>query len=104
MRRPKPRRSRPWTRRLSKKKSNDLYSLRYSDFVVPLVKAVQELSSQNSGLQSQVDSLQSVITSIQQQIAALKNSPISSISGGSSPYLQQNAPNPFNSSTLINYY
>jgi hypothetical protein len=86
------------------KGNSDLYGLRYSDFVVPLVKAVQELSSQNSNLQSQVDSLQSQITSILQQLAALKASPITSISGGSSPYLQQNAPNPFNSSTLINYY
>jgi hypothetical protein len=86
------------------KNGNDLYSLRYSDFVVPLVKAVQELSSQNSNLQSQVDSLQSQIASIQQQIAALKNPALTSISGGSSSFLQQNAPNPFNSTTLINYY
>lgn len=85
------------------KNSNDLYSLRYSDFVVPLVKAVQELSSQNSNLQSQVDSLQSQINSIQQQLASMKSSAFTSISGSSS-YLLQNAPNPFNSSTLINYY
>jgi hypothetical protein len=73
-------------------------------YIVPLVKAVQELSSQNSNLQSQVDSLQSQINSIQQQIAALKNPALTSISGGTSSFLQQNAPNPFNSTTLINYY
>ena len=32
----------------------DLYSLRYSDFVVPLVKASQELSQQNISLQRTV--------------------------------------------------
>ena len=29
---------------------NDFYQLRYSDFVVPLVKSVQELSKQNEEL------------------------------------------------------
>ncbi len=29
------------------KNENDLYGLRYAEFVVPLVKAVQELSHQN---------------------------------------------------------
>jgi len=34
-----------------------IYSLRYGEFVVPLVKAVQELSEQNERLQKQVDEL-----------------------------------------------
>jgi len=50
-----------------------------------------------------VDSLQSQINSIQQQLAFMKSSAFTSVSGSSS-YLLQNAPNPFNSSTLINYY
>ena len=37
---------------------NELYSLRYSDFVVPLVKSVQEV---NAKLESQIQSLQSEI-------------------------------------------
>ena len=48
------------------KNGNDLYSLRYSDFVVPLVKAVQELSQQNvqqqlinEQQQKQIDELKS---------------------------------------------
>jgi hypothetical protein len=34
-----------------------IYSLRYAEFVVPLAKAVQELSDQNERLQKQVDEL-----------------------------------------------
>lgn len=34
-----------------------VYGLRYSEFVVPLVKAVQELSEQNDRLQQQVNEL-----------------------------------------------
>jgi hypothetical protein len=34
-----------------------IYSLRYGEFVVPLVKAVQELSEQNAKLQAQIDEL-----------------------------------------------
>jgi hypothetical protein len=30
-----------------------LYALRYSDFVVPLIKAVQELSEQNDSLRNE---------------------------------------------------
>jgi hypothetical protein len=36
---------------------NDLYGLRYAEFVVPLVKAVQELSSQNVELKNQLDEI-----------------------------------------------
>ncbi|MDR1120364.1 MAG: hypothetical protein LBM08_05560 [Dysgonamonadaceae bacterium] len=34
-----------------------IYGLRYAEFVVPLVKAVQELSEQNDRLQAQVNEL-----------------------------------------------
>jgi len=37
------------------------YGLRYAEFVVPLVKAVQELSEQNNQLQKQVDELKELV-------------------------------------------
>ncbi len=43
------------------KNNNDLYGLRYDEFVVPLVKAVQELSAQNDLLQVQIDQLKKEI-------------------------------------------
>jgi hypothetical protein len=79
---------------------NSLYALRYADFVVPLVKAVQELSNKNDSLDNVIDSLktaqtnlQAQINSLAQQMAMLK----------SSAQLQQNIPNPFKNSTTINY-
>jgi len=38
-----------------------IYSLSYAEFVVPLVKAVQELSAQNEQLQQQIDELKSLL-------------------------------------------
>jgi trimeric autotransporter adhesin len=39
------------------KNEKDLYGLRYAEFVVPLVKSVQELSAQNKELEKQNDEL-----------------------------------------------
>jgi len=83
------------------KNSNDLYGLRYSDFVAPLVKAVQELSKTNDSLKEQVANLQSQINEIVQQISNFKLGNISSSFNGS--FLKQNEPNPFNRNTIIGY-
>jgi len=56
--------------------SNGFYGLRYSEFVVPLVKAVQELSARNEELKAQNQELEKRITSetefLQSEIEALK--------------------------------
>ena len=85
----------------------DLYGLRYSDFVVPMVKAIQELSGTNDSLRSVIDNLKSAeanlqaqVNSIMQQVNSLKATTLS----GRVPALQQNTPNPFNGTTTINYY
>ena len=81
------------------KNNKDLYGLRYAEFVVPLVKAVQELATTNDALQSQIANLQN-------QINQLKGntSTANSITSSSTARLEQNNPNPFNSSTTIHYY
>jgi hypothetical protein len=97
------------------KNNKDLYGLRYADFVVPLVKAVQELDSiqnlkfknqneeitalkqQNENLQKQIDELKAMIVSSSTSNSKLQTSNISDAS------LQQNIPNPFNHTTTINY-
>jgi len=87
------------------KNDKDIYGLRYEEFVTPLVKAVQELSSQNDSLKTRISNLQSQINDMVQQLNSLKNNIIStSISGGSLAVLKQNSPNPFNNNTVINYY
>ena len=91
---------------IDKPTTNDgVYGLRYSDFVVPLVKAVQELSKQNDSLKSTYGSQ---ITDLQNQVNQLKTMIVSSASGQrstviSSASLTQNVPNPFTNSTNISY-
>ncbi len=90
----------------------DAYGLAYSDFVVPLVKAVQELSKQNDTKDQVIDSLKTQLASIQNDINTLKAAILSgsnaSQSGNtkvilSSGALLQNVPNPFANTTTINY-
>ncbi|HRH49911.1 MAG TPA: tail fiber domain-containing protein [Panacibacter sp.] len=89
---------------VDKPQSKDgLYGLRYADFVVPLVKAVQELSKENeeqkkinADLQNQIDELKLLIQSGNQQSININQS-------SSSANLEQNIPNPFDQSTIINY-
>jgi hypothetical protein len=82
----------------------DNYALDYGRFVVPLVKAVQELSKMNDDKDAAIDSLKSENESLEQRITrleALMN--VSSPATISSASLQQNIPNPFNHTTTINY-
>jgi hypothetical protein len=79
------------------KDDQSFYGLRYSDFVVPLVKAVQELSKQNDSLRARMDQLEQLLSTG----SAAENSSVVSLS---SAKLFQNNPNPVSGSTLINYY
>ena len=103
----------------------DPYGLSYSDFVVPLVKAVQELSAlnddkdakidtlqkQNETLQKEFEDLRTLVLSIQQQQQSC--SPCSATINQSSNQsavvltnvnvLAQNIPNPFSHTTSIGY-
>jgi len=92
---------------------NDNYSLAYSQFVVPLVKAVQELNaklqtqdSTNQVLQNQLNTLQDVITS--GQVASLSNNVdrngVDITLSSQSIVLDQNQPNPFKEQTTITYF
>ncbi len=54
------------------KNDKDLYGLRYAEFVVPLVKAVQELSKQNDNKDAKIDTLQNMINSLQSENDDLK--------------------------------
>jgi hypothetical protein len=79
-------------------KSGKIMGLRYSDFVVPLVKAVQQLSQQNEDLQKQINELK-VMMNVQ-QLTASNNLQTEKLSSAS---LEQNTPNPFKNATTINY-
>jgi len=102
------------------KNDKDLYGLRYAEFVVPLVKAVQELSKmndekdakindqqkQNDVQQKEIDDLKSEIGNIKSEIGKLKSTTLSDNSltiNLSDASLAQNVPNPFTNSTAISY-
>ena len=89
------------------KNSNDLYGLRYAEFVVPLVKAVQELSKMNEEKDAVILQQQQQISDIIGRLEALeKQSGVSKPANSSAAgiaFMAQNVPNPFNNSTVISY-
>src|SRR6266542_3415498 len=91
-----------------------LYSLRYDNFVVPLVKAVQELSKMSEGLLAENDEKDTKINNLQKQIDELKALVLSNNQNNTfsrtetnkkitSAFLAQNVPNPFVNTTTISY-
>jgi trimeric autotransporter adhesin len=82
------------------KNEHDLYGLRYSQFVVPLVKAVQELDAENQKLKEELAELRQMVMDLKNGNVSNNNLPVNV----SSAWLEQNAPNPFNSSTVISYH
>ena len=83
------------------KNDKDLYGLRYSDFVVPLVKAVQELSAENEALKSRLEKIEQMIASGATQQS--NDNTVSTVTL-SNAKLDQNKPNPFNQNSIISYY
>ncbi len=86
---------------------NGLYGLRYDNFVVPLVKAVQELSKENEALKKEY---KESIADLQKQIDELKAARQNSIAPQpanntslTDASMGQNVPNPFASTTTIRY-
>jgi hypothetical protein len=75
-------------------KTGKILGLRYSEFVVPLIKAVQELSAENAGLKSRLDKIEAMLS------AQTQTQNITAINAR----VEQNIPNPFTSETAIRYY
>ncbi len=88
------------------KNDKDLYGLRYAEFVVPLVKAVQELSKTNDALQQQMNAQQKEIEELNAMLLSSNQSSSSSLQTGvklPGVALGQNVPNPFTGTTTITY-
>lgn len=92
-----------------KNNSTDTYGISYYQFVVPLVKAVQEMDKQKAEqdqkiekLLQQLETQQKVIAELQQKSGATTgiDQNTSSITGFS---MNQNEPNPFTHETIIKY-
>lgn len=84
---------------LAPQSDNDVYGISYSDFVIPLVKAVQQLSGAKDSLEQLVLTLEDRLAKIE---STLKITPSSSLTL-SDASIAQNAPNPFKGNTVISY-
>jgi trimeric autotransporter adhesin len=83
----------------------DFFGLRYAEFVVPLVKAVQELSKKDEELTKkteEIEQLKKELVELRQMVLELKQG--SSGSNLSAAYLEQSTPNPSSGTALIRYY
>ena len=84
--------------------ATDNWSLSYEKIVVPLVKAVQELSKMNDDKDAKIDNLQKQIDDLKAMIlsgnTSLKSSAFTTLPDAS---LSQNNPNPFSNTTTIGY-
>jgi hypothetical protein len=92
------------------KGAEDLYGLRYSAFVVPLVKSVQELNEENKKLKKELEELKAgdeEINSLKEQVRKLlneKGADVNTSGSVSTSFLQPNTPNPFKGATLLRYH
>ncbi|MEM1120891.1 MAG: tail fiber domain-containing protein, partial [Bacteroidota bacterium] len=93
------------------KSKSDPYGLRYAEFVVPLVKAVQELAKENEQLKAkvaQIDELENTLSDLQKLVDQLVQEPKanenSQVVRISAAQLFQNEPNPADGSTVIRYF
>jgi trimeric autotransporter adhesin len=87
------------------KNEKDFYGLRYAEFVVPLVKAVQELNKKDEELTKkaeEIDQLKKELTELRQMVLELKQG--SRNSHLFAAYLEQSTPNPSSGIALIRYY
>ncbi len=85
--------------------NKSFYGLRYGDFVVPLVKAVQELSNMNDSLKKQNENLEQRVAKLEAIMNAQQPSAgyIQQNINLTNALLSQNIPNPFSNTTIINY-
>lgn len=82
-----------------------LYALTYSDFVVPLVKAVQELSKMNDTKDSEINNLEIRIEKLEAMMNVQSSSAVinQQVINSKAVATIQNAPNPFSNATTIQY-
>ncbi len=83
------------------KNDKDAYGIRYAEFVVPLVKAVQELSKKNDELEERISKLEAAMSS-KTANASVAQTTLKSITN-SAAFLEQNTPNPSGNTTSIRY-
>jgi len=85
------------------KNEGDRYGLRYSQFVVPLVKAVQELNEEKQAATARIENLERELAALKALVIGDRQT-IELRSNNKTAKLTQNNPNPFTGSTTIDYF
>jgi hypothetical protein len=81
-----------------------LYSIGYAEFVVPLVKAVQEQQAVISEQGQEIMDLKARLEKLELLLSQPGQTQTVTVEGGNLARLEQNVPNPFKGSTRIAYY
>lgn len=81
----------------------DNYSIGYAEFVVPLVKSIQELNKKNESLLASNAQLIKRIEVLEQK-NDIANKNQNELTKDISVFLEQNNPNPFSENTTIGFY
>lgn len=80
---------------------NDHYGIRYAEFVVPLVKAVQELTTKLNEQEKKSEEQQLEITALKQKLGVIEEGTTGDMNTNVKVVLFQNNPNPFSQDTEI---
>ncbi len=90
--------------------ANDPYGLSYTDFIMPLVKSVQELSKQNDDLKKENSQMKTRLDRIEKSLSQCCSNFVPStekqttLISTDAARLEQNQPNPFSQNSLIKFY
>jgi trimeric autotransporter adhesin len=85
----------------SPKNEGDHYSIRYAEFVVPLVKAAQELSANDKEQKQIIQELKNELLTLKEELAEYKGGSGALNNADIKTVLYQNNPNPFSADTEI---
>lgn len=82
----------------------DVYSLRYVEFVMPLIKSAQELSHNQDSIEAQIEKLNLNISKTTDKLKSILSSNRAIQRINADLVLDQNYPNPFNNTSRIKFY
>lgn len=89
----------------TKSETIDFKAVNYTELIPIIIKGMQELQSANAEQQEKIKELENTIATLKSPGASSASSATATIKTNiSGAYLKQNAPNPFNQNTTVQYY
>ncbi|MFZ1391048.1 MAG: tail fiber domain-containing protein, partial [Dokdonella sp.] len=85
-------------------KTGPVMGLRYTEFIVPVIKAVQELAIENEELKKRLEKIEALLAAVTNASVSTQAAKLNTPLGAVAPSLEQNRPNPANATTVIPYH